>query len=100
MVYHEAIELLLDILGGGQADLMPGTSLDNLTPLDRAKWVIACEERWHLLIHDEDILGFNTLKDMTDYMDLIIADGTYRKPVTERDREEWYYESSAKQNRY
>lgn len=50
-------------------DIEETTRLDHgFEPIDRARLVIASEREFNIIIHDEYVSGFKTVRDMVDYI--------------------------------
>ena len=96
MVILKVRRLLADILGMDQEDVPSKMTLNKdsgVEPLDIASLVIACEKEFKLTIHDEDVLYFKTVADLSAYIDRMLDEGLSDTPeVTEEDRTAWFYE--------
>lgn len=95
MVFPQVALLLTEIVGSGQIAISPDTPLTagrGVTPLEVAKLVMACERRFCITIQDEDVHTFSCLRDLSAYIDTLIADGHTNAPLlTDEDRVDWYY---------
>ncbi len=94
-MFAEVAALLAEILGEGPVDRMPGMALvgnEQIAPLDVAKLVMACEQRFCVTIHDEDVQDFHTLQDLAAYIERLLEDGHTNRPLLQdEDRVNWYY---------
>lgn len=69
--------LLGEIIGVPESDLKGRTPLTpeyDIEPIDIAKLMIEIENRFELTIHDEVVHTFDTLNDVAQYVDALIAE--------------------------
>lgn len=96
MVVHEVEKLLSDIIGVEADEIVATTTLskrNGVEPLDVAKLIIACEKKFKLTIHDEDVHTFLCIGDLAAYIDQKLSEGYADTPeITDEDRVAWYYE--------
>ena len=95
-IFETAADLLGDVLS---QDPQAMTALFALSPtndvslLDIAKWVIACEEAFLLSIPDEQVAGWHTLGDACARIEALLEEGQGENTErTEEDRAGWFYE--------
>lgn len=77
MITNRVIKLLSEVIGMEEVDLSASTELTpeyGIEPIDVAKLVIMCEERFDVTIHDEDVHTFRTVKDLTEYIENILSE--------------------------
>ena len=69
-VLDDITEILGDVAGINRADITPETSLADLgiDSLTMVEVVVAAEDRFGLLINDDDWPGFKTVLDATRYI--------------------------------
>lgn len=95
MIFYEVAGLLASIQGFDSARLSPDTPLsrDGVKPIDLARLVIACEKRWRVTLHDDEVIGFRCLGDLAAHIERMLADALdERSEVTDEDRTAWFYE--------
>lgn len=94
MVLQKVIMLLGGIIGSGQLQITAGLRLPcHITPIERAKLILACEQEFSITIHDEDAYGFQTLGDLAEYIERLLEAGMTNTPeLKDEDRVAWYYE--------
>jgi len=71
MEFTEIIDLFCEVLSIDDEGIDKTTGLTEeygFEPIDIAKLVIAAEERFGIVIHDEDVASFKTIGDMADYI--------------------------------
>lgn len=96
MVYRKIAALFGEILDLDEADMTPDLGLtpeSGVEKLQLAKLVIACEKRFKITIHDEDVPDFLVLKDLADYIEEALAENkgqACERP--EAERLAWFYE--------
>lgn len=96
MVSTEIAGLLAEILEADPEDITPATELtleNGVEPIHIAKWVIRCEKKYKLTIHDEDVHTFKNVNDLAEAIEKILDEGA--APVStddEKDRTAWYYQ--------
>ena len=64
-------QLLIDELRVNEADIKPEAELVNdlgINSLELADLILLCEEKFNVVIDDEDLNGFTTVKDVVDYL--------------------------------
>ena len=94
-MFYEVAALLAGIQGFHSARLSPKTGLsrDCVKPLDLARLVIACEKRWRITLHDDEVAGFRSLGDLAAHIERLLADALDERPeLTDEDRTAWFYE--------
>ena len=65
-------QLLIDELRVNEADIKPEAELVNdlgINSLELAELVLACEEKFNVVIDDEDLHHFNTVGDIVTYLE-------------------------------
>jgi acyl carrier protein len=74
-VLDDITEILGDVAGINRADITPETSLADLgiDSLTMVEVVVAAEDRFGLLINDDDWPRFKTVLDATRYLDQAAA---------------------------
>lgn len=94
MVLQKVIMLLGGIVGSGQLQITAGLRLScHITPIERAKLILACEQEFFVTIHDEDAYGFQTLGNLAEYIERLLEAGMTNTPeLKDEDRVAWYYE--------
>lgn len=92
-VFNMIQDSAAEITGMLPENITPSTSMKKMRALDRAALVIACEKRYRMTIHDEDVWDFETLGDLALYIQEHLNDGrdNFAAP-TDADRDAWYYE--------
>lgn len=93
---EEVMGILVRILAVREDEVEPDTAFikdHDISPLDVAKLVIACEKRFQVTIHDEDVHSLCCAKDVAAYVDALLADGTDTLALhEEEERNAWFYE--------
>lgn len=95
MVFFWVRKMLSDIIGvepetiTARASLLNGGGVD---PIDVAKLVIACEKRFHITVHDEDVLTLRSVGELCAHIDQMLADGLDAHELTDEERTAWYYQ--------
>lgn len=77
MTLEIIISLLSEIISVPEKDLRGKTKLIpeyNIESIDIAKLMIEIEKRFELTIHDEDVHTFQTLDDVAEYVDALLAE--------------------------
>lgn len=96
MVLQKVIMLLGGVIGAGQLQITSWLRLSGhgyITPIERAKLILACEQEFSITIHDEDAYGFQTLGDLAEYIERLLEAGMTNTPeLKDEDRVAWYYE--------
>ena len=95
MVVAHVRRMLADITGVEADTIKAKTSLhkdDGIEPIDVAKLVIACEKQYKITIHDEDVLTFRTVGELSAHIDQMLLDGLDAPELTDEERTAWYYE--------
>ena len=87
--------MLIRILAIRDDEIEPDTAFakdNDIELLDVAKLVIACERRFRVTIHDEDVHTFTCANDVAAYVDALLADGSNDLALhDDDDRTAWYY---------
>ena len=94
MTYRVVRRFLAEVLGLDEALISPDTRLwREVDVVCLAKVVIACEQRFRITIHDEQVAGFARVRDPVRHIDDCRAEGRddYTLP-SDVQREAWYYE--------
>ncbi|WP_312071623.1 acyl carrier protein [Anaerotignum propionicum] len=77
MTLEIIISLLSEIISVSEKDLRGKTKLIpeyNIESIDIAKLMIEIEKRFEVTIHDEDVHTFQTLDDVAEYVDELLAE--------------------------
>ncbi|MEA4841990.1 MAG: phosphopantetheine-binding protein [[Clostridium] symbiosum] len=77
MTLEIIISLLSEIISVSEKDLRGKTKLIpeyNIESIDIAKLMIEIEKRFEVTIHDEDVHTFQTLDDVAEYVDALLAE--------------------------
>lgn len=77
MIFPKVAQILAENLGLDEEDITPETALtreNGITPVDLAKLVIDCEQKFRITIHDEDVHNFRYVKDVAEYIGRIKSD--------------------------
>lgn len=77
MVFQRIAAILAEIIEEDSEDITPETPLTKASgfeALQMAKLVMACEGRFKVTIHDEDILSFKCVQDLVEYIERILSD--------------------------
>jgi len=77
MTLEIIISLLSEIISVSEKDLRDKTKLIpeyNIESIDIAKLMIEIEKRFEVTIHDEDVHTFQTLDDVAEYVDALLAE--------------------------
>lgn len=77
MTLEIIISLLSEIISVPEKDLRGKTKLIpeyNIESIDIAKLMIEIEKRFELTIFDEDVHSFQTLDDVVEYVDALLAE--------------------------
>lgn len=95
MIFKKAAEILADILGLDEEEI---TSDMELTPefeiekLHVAKFIIECEKKFKITIHDENVHTFRTVGDVVKYIEIRLSEEEGNScESSEEDRMWWYY---------
>ena len=90
--FYEVKRLVCELSGRYPDTVTPETPLRCLPAVDRATVIIACEKKFHITLHDEEIIDFQTLGDLSACILDKLADGRedYTTP-TDSQRDAWYY---------
>ena len=95
MVFPEVAEILAEIIETDPEDIQPETKFaidDGIEMIHVAKLIIACEKKFNITIHDEDIHTFKCAGDLADYIDKILYDGRVDfSESSDETRESWFY---------
>ena len=96
MVFQTAAALLSQILGIREDEIRPDTVLcgdPGVDPLDIARFIIACEKKFDIVVHDEDVHTFVFFKDSVRYIDEAFSEGGQSKSLSsDEERDAWYYQ--------
>ena len=71
MVFQEVAGILAEIIDVDVEDITLETELTSeygIKAIDVAKLVIACEKKFKITIHDEDVHTFKCVNDVVEYM--------------------------------
>lgn len=71
------ITLLSEVISASEDELSgrtPLTSEYDIEPIDIAKLMIEIEKQFEVTIHDEDVHTFQTVNDVAEYVDALIAE--------------------------
>ena len=71
-MFEKIKELLVEELSVNAEDVTPTAELINdlgINSLELADLVLLCEERFDIVIEDEDVQGFVTVGDVVEYLD-------------------------------
>ena len=91
-VYQAISQIMGEILSTQPEYVSPDTSLTSLRYQELAAAAIACEKTFHITMEDECIRGLTTVSDWVDYVKQRIAEEDQPTlPVTDQERESWYY---------
>jgi len=77
MTLEIIISLLSEIISVPEKDLRGKTKLIpeyNIESIDIAKLMIEIEKRFELTIFDEDVHSFQTIDDVVEYVDVLLAE--------------------------
>lgn len=77
MTLEIIISLLSEIISVPEKDLRAKTKLIpeyNIESIDIAKLMIEIEKRFELTIFDEDVHSFQTIDDVVEYVDVLLAE--------------------------
>lgn len=77
MTLEIIISLLSEIISVSEKDLIGKTKLMpeyNIESIDVAKLMIEIEKRFGVTIYDEDVHSFQTLDDVAEYVDALLAE--------------------------
>ncbi|MCL1790700.1 MAG: hypothetical protein FWG40_04995 [Peptococcaceae bacterium] len=95
MIFRVAAELLSESIGIVKDEVKRGTALVGdpaIEPIDIAKYVMACEERFDVVIHDEDVHTFLRFEDSVRYIaEALYQGGQSVALATDEERVAWYY---------
>ncbi|MCL1853507.1 MAG: hypothetical protein FWF88_10860 [Peptococcaceae bacterium] len=95
MIYNAAAEVLSETIGIMRGEVTSRTGLVSdpaIDPVDIAKYVMACEKRFDVVIHDEDVLTFLCFEDSVRYIADVLFEGEQSVPIaSDKEREAWYY---------
>ncbi|MDR0469814.1 MAG: phosphopantetheine-binding protein [Peptococcaceae bacterium] len=93
---QEIMGMLIRILAVRDDEIEEDTAFSkdyDIGVLDVAKLVIACERRFRITIHDEDVHTFRCANDVAAYVDALLEDGSDDLALHDDDeRTSWYYE--------
>ncbi len=95
MVVGKVRRMLSDLLGVEADTIFAMTALNkenDVDAIDVAKLVIACEKQYKITIHDEDVLTFRTVGELSAHIDQMLLDGLDAPELTDEERTAWYYE--------
>ena len=95
MVFYEVAALLADILGFHSDALSLDMRLNGggVKPIDLARLVIACEKRWRITLHDDEVAGFRRLGELAEHIQRMLDDALDERPeLSDDDRLAWFYE--------
>ena len=94
-VYQKAAALLSETVGIHEDEIRPETALcadPDMELIDMAKYVMACEKKFDMTIHDEDVHTFLCFKDIVRYIVEVLFEGEQSVSVSsDKEREAWYY---------
>lgn len=71
MVFQKVARILAEIIEVDSEDITPETELTKeygIKAVDVAKLVIECEKKFKITIHDEDVLRFQFVNDLVEYI--------------------------------
>lgn len=71
LAFEKIAEILAEIIDRDSDDIGLDTALtadNSIMPIDVAKLVIECENRFKIIIHDEDVHTFKTVYDVVEYI--------------------------------
>ncbi len=95
MTLMKVAELLAQIVPLREEEILPSTALakeKGIEALDLVKLVMACEKKFKIIIHDEDVHQFKCVGDIVDYIDGHLEDGTTELALhDETQRRGWFY---------
>ena len=77
MTLNIIISLLSEVISVSEDDLSGRTPLTpeyDIEPIDIAKLMIEIEKRFEVTIHDEDVHTFQTVNDVAEYVDALMAE--------------------------
>ncbi len=96
MTFMKVAELLAQIVPIREEEILPSTALTKergVEPLDLVKLIIACEKKFKIIIHDEDVHQFKCVGDIVNYIDGHLEEGTTELALhDETQRRAWFYE--------
>ena len=97
-VFEVAAGLLGDVISRDSQELNEDVMLcieNDIDSIDIARFAIACEETFGLVLHDEKIAAWQTLGDACTHIEKLLEDGqAERTERTEEERIGWFYEYS------
>lgn len=95
-VFQRAAALLSETIGIREDEVNPETALlsdPDVALIDIAKFVMACEKKFDVVIHDEDVHRFLCFQDVVRYVLELLYEGEQSVSVaSDKEREAWYYQ--------
>lgn len=95
-VYQKIVGLAAEILNMYEDDISPDMELTpeaGVEKLNLVKLVMECEKLCKVTIHDEDVGGFRTVRDVARYIEKSLAfNAGNLAESSEEERLWWYYE--------
>lgn len=96
MVYKKVAGILADIINLDEEDITPDLGLTPEFEVEKihiVKLVIECEKKFKILIHDEKVHEFQTVKDLVNYIEnLLTKDEGNLSESSDEERMWWYYQ--------
>ncbi|MCL1917896.1 MAG: acyl carrier protein [Peptococcaceae bacterium] len=95
-IFKQAAALISQIFNIREDEIRPEMSLyddPEINPLDVARLIMACEKKFDIMIHDEDVHTFVRVDDCVRYIAEALFEGQQSISVSsDEEREAWYYE--------
>ncbi|MDF2656546.1 MAG: acyl carrier protein [Bacillota bacterium] len=95
MTFKKAAEILADILGLDEGEITPEMELTpefEIEKLHIAKFIIECEKKFKITIHDEDVHTFRSVCDVVKYIESRLSEEEGNScESSEEERMWWYY---------
>lgn len=94
-IFQIAAEVLSHVIGIEEDEIRSETPLlsdPTMELIDITRYVIACEKKFDIVIHDEDVHTFLCFEDSVRYIEGILYEGGQSVAVaTDEERVAWYY---------
>ena len=94
MTLKKATEILADILGLDEDEITPDMGLTSEFEIERlhvAKFIIECEKKFKITIHDETVHTFRTVGDVVNYIESRLSEEEGNNSESSEDERMWWY---------
>lgn len=94
MTLKKATEILADILGLDEDEITSDMGLTSEFEIERlhiAKFIIECEKKFKITIHDENVHTFRTVGDVVNYIESRLSEEEGNHSESSEDERMWWY---------